>query len=152
MKVEIDIEGVPSGYEAVAFRVPHNREECISFTGKLDRADAAATQPRLIVRKVPPKLVPLEPADIIVGKTLVRSRYGTALVLTVSSDGVSYAAPCFDSDGTSRTDTNLTPISNAKDVHGDSFIQLVTWARLKKQADYSNDHGATWQPCSKVAP
>lgn len=60
MKYEIEIEGLPEGWEPVGFRVPLGGEDIIDFNGDLIRVGNAYTQPRLIVRKKPPRRIVLE--------------------------------------------------------------------------------------------
>lgn len=51
MKCEIEIEGVPEGYEPVRFGIPTDGEGYIQADGKLAVASGIWDQPRLIVRK-----------------------------------------------------------------------------------------------------
>jgi len=60
MKHEIDIEGLPEGWEAVEFRVPLQGESIIDFNGDLIRTSNNYTQPRLIVKKKQPRRIVLE--------------------------------------------------------------------------------------------
>ncbi len=98
-----------------------------------------------------PEMVPLDNTDVFAGKTLFRTKYGESLVLTVSSDGVSYAIPCFEPTSTPETAT-LKPLATAETTDSLTLIERVTWKKLKDQAEYSNDHGQTWQRCEKVKP
>ena len=63
MKHEIEIEGLPEGWEPVAFRVPVKGDSIISFSGELQRVPGSYTQPRLIVKKKQPRRIVLEETE-----------------------------------------------------------------------------------------
>ena len=60
MKHEIEIEGLPEGWRAVAFRVPKDGESIIDFSGDLRTVAGHYNHPRLIVEKIPPRRIVLE--------------------------------------------------------------------------------------------
>ena len=60
MKHEIEIEGLPEGWRAVAFRAPKDGENTIDFSGDLRTVTGHYQQPRLIVERIKPRRVVLE--------------------------------------------------------------------------------------------
>lgn len=60
MKHEIEIEGLPEGWRAVAFRVPKDGESIIDFSGDLRTVAGHYHHPRLIVERIKPRRVVLE--------------------------------------------------------------------------------------------
>lgn len=60
MKHTIDIEGLPEGWEPVAFRVPHKGDSIVSYSGALQVVADVYRQPRLIIKKKQPRRIVLE--------------------------------------------------------------------------------------------
>lgn len=133
LKTNVTLEQceVPDGYEAVRYGHPKRGE---LFYWRKDVSNAAFdfdTDTHLIVRRIEPPRVPLEAKDVVVGKTLIRNKSAEcSLVMAASEHGVTYAGLCFDDSGTTTLATSR-------------------WSTLFDRGEMSNDHGATWQPCSK---
>ena len=63
-KQTIEVEGLPEGWKAVAFRKPIAGENYIEATGNMGIAPASCSlQPRLIVEKIQPRRIVLEETD-----------------------------------------------------------------------------------------
>lgn len=56
----IEVEGLPEGWRAVAFRVPSYGESIIDFSGDLRTVAGLYQQPRLIVEKIKPRSIKVE--------------------------------------------------------------------------------------------
>jgi len=62
MKCEIEIEGLPEGWEPVAFRVPHHGEYVL-FKGNVEKINGKGEVERLIIKKKQPRRIILEETD-----------------------------------------------------------------------------------------
>jgi len=62
MKYEIEIEGLPEGWEPVAIRMPHNGEYVL-FKGNVEEVDGDGEVERLVVKKKQPRRIVLEETD-----------------------------------------------------------------------------------------
>lgn len=60
MKYEIEIEGLPEGWEPVAYRIPSEGEYYISTDNVIEKAGNNHWNPWLIVRKKQPRRIVLE--------------------------------------------------------------------------------------------
>ncbi|NBW09984.1 MAG: hypothetical protein EBR82_18355 [Caulobacteraceae bacterium] len=119
---------VPDGYEAVEFRIPTLMDEFINGTGMVVRCNAPPSSPRIIVRRIEPKRVPLEAWDIVPGQTilnLVHQTHGGSVVVFANSTECIY----------------INGVGLSRQAYQSLFED--------EERTYSNDHGATWQPCSK---
>jgi hypothetical protein len=59
-KQTIEVEGLPEGWKAVAFRLPVTGEFYVSVGGEVITACRCSEQPRLIVEKIQPRRIVLE--------------------------------------------------------------------------------------------
>ena len=64
MKYEIEVEGLPEGWKAVAFRKP-NKEEQYFCQESIWKANLNESYPYLIVEKIQPRRIVLEETDEI---------------------------------------------------------------------------------------
>ncbi len=123
---------IPQGYDAVRYGFPQMGEKYL-WNGAVATADTDFRNTSyLIVRPIPPVLVPLGPEDVVLGKMLVRSKDWhaniEACVLMKDRQAI-YVLDCLPD-----------PVRvHYQEMCNDGWL-------------YSNDHGKTWQPCSKPAP
>lgn len=59
-KYTIEIEGLPEGWEAVAYRVPHSGDMYLRDRGIICQSDGSNTLQYLIVQKTKPRRIVLE--------------------------------------------------------------------------------------------
>lgn len=142
MLKQVTIEcDVPDGYEAVRFGVPRKGELFAETSNDMvHTAKENFHVTRLIVRPIPPALVPLGPEDVIPGKTLISrekwsiDRNGNRECCVIEYRGMS----------SFRIRMSYGPLEL-------TFSDAMNDIGDKNRWLYSNDHGATWQPCSKPA-
>lgn len=79
----------------------------------------------------PPQMIPLGPEDVITNKTIIRTKLGEAVVLSKTPTGIGHGPIC---DGISA-----------------ERLFTVTWAQLRREAEYSKYGDGNFAPCSKPA-
>lgn len=120
MTTNNDWSGVPAGYERIGFRVPVNGEDYVGVDGKVITCCGSQRYPRLIVRKLPPRLVPLEKSDIIPGTAISFDGGKTWAMVDVEANGLAWG------------------------------MTFYTFIALKESGATILRPGSTeWQPCSK---
>ncbi len=123
---------VPHGHEAVAYRKPVVGEQCCNPNGRIYTATCSESC-CLIVRPIPPSLVPLGPEDVVPGMIIHHdvwpTTYWQGVTPTLRMDGVYRIV---HSEGTA------TPI-------------FETFASLMKSYQYKTPSMPAFAPCSKPA-